>query len=315
MSNAVVTLYECLYGMELFRKRFASDEALSACMQRAINFYKKMHDRQSVVGPLDFNKMEIDLTTGELKKFIKLSLEEAVSSVDTLKFLPPEVIRGEAGYGRIQDRFSLAILLFAIRYNANPFDGAKTLSAPMIRAEDAKAVYGNPVFIFDVVDTSNRLISQTHATLKERWDNDQNTKIKDLFTTCFTAGISDYDMRPEADAWLTALDIKADTKEPKSVPSLFLEYENKELKLSDGLTIFESNLLEGGSPEKKIAVVVKNRSGSDDLVMENVSDDTWSLYMPDSREIMVTPKNAAILIAGATLSIGDMLINITLKEG
>lgn len=313
MSNAEVTLYNCLYGMELFKERFASDEAMTKCMQRAIGFYKEMHSGGVVVGPLDFNQMVINLNTGDLTKFIKVSLEESVSRIDTLKFLPPEVINGKAGFGRVQDRYCLAMLLFAIRYYANPFDGMKTVASPIYRIDEGKAVYGNPVFIFDVMDKSNRLISQTHSTLNSYWENDPNTKIKDLFTTCFTAGISDYDMRPEADVWLSALDSKTESKDGRSGPSLFLEYENKMLKLSNGLSIFESNLLEGGSPDTRIAVVNQSKDG--DFALENVSDDTWSVYMPDSREIMVTPRNAAPLVAGATISIGDMLINIISKEG
>ena len=177
MSNAEITLYKCLYGMELFKERFASDEAMTKCMQRAIGFYKEMHSGGFVVGPLDFNQMVINLTTGDLTKFIKISLEESVSRIDTLKFLPPEVINGKAGFGRVQDRYCLAMLLFAIRYYANPFDGMKTVASPVYRIDEGKAVYGNPVFIFDVTDKSNRLISQTHSTLNSYWENDPNTKL------------------------------------------------------------------------------------------------------------------------------------------
>jgi hypothetical protein len=146
------------------------------------------------------------------------------------------------------------------------------------------------------------------------WENDTNTGIKALFTKCFTAGIRDYNMRPGEDDWLNVLAGAAAPVEVKN-ESLFLEFEGRMIRLGEGIIIADSSLIEGGNPQNRIGVVIKDQNNASGFALHNVSNDTWSVYMPDSREVMVLPGQAAPLITGTSISIGDMLINILSREG
>ena len=314
MADIQVPLYKCLYGMERFKDDFASDETVSNCMFKAISFYKERHMRGECVGPIDINMITVNLSSGDFGNVVSIPIEEAMERIETLKYLPPEIINGEASFGIPQDRYCLAILLFAIRYFSNPFEGEMVHRLPIVTQDVAKRVYGSPVFVFDIVDKSNTVSLQTDSRMIQLWERDSNSKVKDLFTTCFTAGIKNYDMRPDDEAWLNSLGKNANTTGGNRQDVLFIEVEGKRIRLSDGLEIFEDHLYEDGNPEKKIAVVLKSKKSDEILALGNTSGDTWSVYMPDSREIMVTPKSVAPLVKGTTISIGDLLVNITSEE-
>lgn len=314
MTENSVSLYECLYGMELFKKRFFSEDALGNCMKKLISIYRERHEKGETLGVIDFNGITLELETGDITNIEPILLEAVVESVDTIKFLPPEIINHDTEFGEIQDRYCMALLLFAIRYFSHPFDGKEVHKTPIATSETAKSIYGEPTFVFDVVDSKNSAINATDSNLIRMWNSEPNEKLKDLFTTCFTAGIHNYDMRPSDIEWYEALGGEVDKVAGSSDEHLCMEIDGKIIKLLDGLEIFEHDLYEDSHKDRQIGVVLTSKKSEGILALGNVSDDTWSVYMPDSREIMVAPKNVAPLVKESTISIGDTLVNIITEE-
>ena len=314
MAENKVSLYKCLYGMELFKRQFTSNEALRNCMINAVTVYHERHSKGETVGIIDFNKIMLDLVTGDISEITPVSLDSAIRSVDILKFLPPEVINGNTVFGETQDRYCLALLLFAIKYFSHPFDGKNVYAEPIITVEAAKKAYGTPVFVFDVIDSSNAVSNQTNSKMIQKWESEPDTRLKDLFIMCFTVGVNNINMRPNDKAWLDILGVKEQALENNRHYVLFFETDRRRIRLEDGVEIFENDLYENGTSDKKVAVVLKSKKSDDILALGNASDDTWSVYMPDSKEIMVAPKGVAPLVKGATVSIGESLVNITAEE-
>lgn len=301
-----VSLYKCLYGMELFKKQFSSEKALTSCMKNILSFYRQRHAKGETAGIMDFNGISLDIDSGNIADMVTVPFEKAIGNIDIIKFLPPEVINGDMTFDELQDRYCLAVLLFSVRYFSNPFDGASTYAFPTVTAEAAKKIYGAPIFVFGMQNKGNFVTSCTASSVIRKWENEKNTKLKELFTACFTDGIKNHDMRPDVNGWLTALGTETDINAEK----IFLDTDGKKIQLIEGMEIFECDLYDGGSSEKKIAVVLKSKKNDDILALGNVSDDTWSVYMADSREIMITPKNVAPLVNGATIGVGNILVNV-----
>lgn len=314
MRENSVSLYECLYGMELFKKRFFSEDALRNCMKKLVSIYRERHEKGETLGLIDFKKITLELETGDITNIEPILSEAVAESVDIIKFLPPEIINHDTEFGEIQDRYCMALLLFAIRYFSHPFDGKKVHKAPVVTSEMAKRIYGEPTFVFDVVDIKNSAVNATDSNLIRMWSSETNEKLKDLFTTCFTVGIHNYDMRPSVTDWYEAIGCEVEKGAESGAEHLCMEIDGKIIKLLDGLEIFEHDLYKDSHKDRQIGVVLTSKKSEGILALGNVSDDTWSVYMPDSREIMVAPKNVAPLVKGSTISIGDTLVNIITEE-
>ena len=314
MAENSVSLYECLYGMELFKKRFVSKDALANCMKKLVSKYRECHEKGEVLGPVDFNEITLELETGDITNIKPILPEAAAESINIIKFLPPEIINHDTEFGEIQDRYCMAVLLFAIRYFSHPFDGKEVHKMPVAALETAKRIYGEPTFVFDVVDSKNSVVNAADSNLIRLWSSEPNEKLKDLFTTCFTVGIHNYDMRPDDAEWYEAIGGKKDRNGANGAEQLYMEIDGKIIKLSDGLKIFEHDLYEDRHSDRQIGVVLTSKKSECILALGNVSNDTWSVYMPDSREIMVAPNNVAPLVKGSAISIGDTLLNIITGE-
>lgn len=311
MDKNEVSLYECLYGMELFKSYFCSETAMNDCMNNAVSKYRDFHSRGREVGIIDPQKTIINLENGDIMIGAAYPIENVEKRIDLIKFIPPEILCGDSKYGVDQDLFCLAMLLFAIRFFSHPFDGELLYKSPIVTADDAIKYYSNPEFIFDNVYKNNPISKSTDSYLIERWQNEENERLKEAFMTCFTSGIKNCDMRPGIDRWENILNGVTNPKlGDQQIEVFMLDIDGKRIKLTDSLELYEKDLFGEGSSNKKIAVVLSSKKSKNLLALGNASDDTWSVYMPDSREIMVTPKGVAPLVNGATISIGDLLVSV-----
>jgi hypothetical protein len=67
------------------------------------------------------------------------------------------------------DKFSLAVVLFLLLFNNHPLEGKKAYP-PCMTEEIEKRIYGSePVFIFDVDDSSNRPVQGINNNAINRW--------------------------------------------------------------------------------------------------------------------------------------------------
>ena len=71
MDKNEVSLYECLYGMELFKSYFYSETAMNDCMSNAVSKYRDFHSHGREVGIIDPQKTIINVfTISPLKRIV-----------------------------------------------------------------------------------------------------------------------------------------------------------------------------------------------------------------------------------------------------
>lgn len=299
----LVSLAECLYGMNLYKKRFLSDEAEKLCLSNIIQYFIKSHSNGKLVGPIDIRKFQIDLEDGNVSFPDNEQMDGLFSSIDTIKYMPPEILRDKSSWSKYSDHFLLSTILFSVKFFAHPFDGMQIYENPVAGIRQAMDFYSNPMFIFDVVDTRNQVLGYNDGRVIFLWDNCVS-EIKDYFVRSFTSGIAHVDMRIDEEDVLKIFCIEND------IDVRMLEINDKKFALKEGLEIYEKDIDINTSSNHKVLVVIKSTKDKNVLALGNASNDTWSVYLPDSKEIMVSPKLAAPIVKGATISIGEYLANI-----
>lgn len=109
----------------------------------------------------------------------------------TLRFMAPEVVRGEVYPSGMTDLFSLAVLLFFLFVVHHPFEGERELAVTCLDLAGMVELYGiDPVFVFDPTDESNRPVPGFHDNALAFWPTLPQF-LRDLFTRSFTVGVSD----------------------------------------------------------------------------------------------------------------------------
>lgn len=301
----LVKLYNCLYGMNLYKKYFASEEIEQKAMESVLRIYLEAHAKGNIIGAIDINQIQLDTETGEVVFPSSESIEKMKRSVDTLKFLPPEVIQGQAEWNRDADLFCMALILFSIRYYGHPYDGLLVCDAPIVERERAERIYGHPIFLFDSKDTSNAGNSYLCGRTAMRWERESNQRLKDYFMQVFIFGVNYDSIRLSAEYVLRLIGSVSTYNGNRT-----LEWNGRRIALLEGVEIYERDINPSCEENRKIGVVLRSKKNQEVLALGNTSDDTWSVYLPDSKEIMVSPKGVAPIVLGATISICEYLVNI-----
>lgn len=300
----LVSLAECLYGMDLYKERFLSEEAEKKCLCNIVQYFAETHSKGEMVGPIDIRKLQIDLVNGNITIPQSEPINELFNSVDTLKFLSPEILKEKSSWTIHADNFFLATVLFSVEFFIHPFDGMLVYEKPVTNTKQAVDFYSNPIFVFDTVDTRNQALGYNDGKAISKWEK-CNACVKDYYIRNFTTGIHQVDMRVDAKDALNVFPAPQNSNEVR-----ILEINDKRFNLYEGLELYESDVEPNSSGNQKLLVVIKSTKNENILALGNTSNDTWSVYLPDSKEVMVSPKSVAPIVQGATISIGEYLANI-----
>lgn len=123
----------------------------------------------------------------------------------TMKFMAPELVRGEGRPKVETDLHSLAVLLFMVLVNGHPLEGAREANMMCLDAESERELYGSlPVFIYDPVDHSNRPVPGIHDTVMATWPA-VPTAVQELFMQAFGPGLKDPAQRVTEWTWIRTL--------------------------------------------------------------------------------------------------------------
>lgn len=302
----VKSLYEYLYSMNLFRIEFDSLDKQNKCKQQIIEYFNDVHLKGELVGPINIKEVSIDFDNGEIRFPTKCDIQECLNAVELIKFLPTEVLLGSEW--TIQaDYFLFAIIQFCIDFGNHPFEGKLVCSGyPVVDIVRAKSLFGSPVFVFNPNDSSNFAESNICGSAFERWIQNDNSKLKNYYITMFTIGLIHVDERPSVKDYVVVI---TNENNHNSV-QYKMEVDGVEFNLYEGLEVFERHINPNSESNAKLFVVVASNKNDNVLALGNTSGDTWSVYLPDSKEIMVAPKGIAPILKGETISIGEHLANI-----
>ena len=195
-------LYHWLYQMDLKRERFSKDDVLRAAMLNMVKFYTTVHKKSShLVGPVNLRELLIDPENGHFEVKIDGDREALMHDIDSVKFMPPEVLNNGSRWSLAADRFVLAELLFTLRYCKHPYDGKKVLEQPVTDVETARQRYGSCRFIFDPDDQTNGLDYYADPNPVDSWKGDSKSELKEAFIQVFTHGYLDASLRLSDKAW------------------------------------------------------------------------------------------------------------------
>ena len=170
--------------------------------------YLQLHAKGFCYRDISFGNVFFDPLNGEVRicDNDNVSVDGQKGTISgTLRFMAPEIVRGETGPSTQTDLFSLAVLLFYMFINHHPLEGERETQ---IRCFDLPAItwlYGtDPLFIFDPDDIGNWPLHGYHDNALKLWPLYPHF-VQDLFTRAFTDGLRDANMRVVESQWASAL--------------------------------------------------------------------------------------------------------------
>lgn len=288
------SLYNLIYGMELFKSRFQSGDAYQRASLNVIAKYSEAHSNNNLIGPIDFNRINVDVDTGEIESFSNEHIGLENCTYDQWKFFPDEYY-SNVGWSQAQDLYCLSVVLYVFRYYSLPFDGDEESKSYSLDLSERKESYRKNGFVFSK-GSNNSLSNIIGATAASLWNDDDNQAIKEKFTRVFENRM-DVNIRPGISEWEKMFaNNDHDT-------SLKLSKEGVSIILVDGVEILKKDIVSDGD-EEKIGVVVSSNKDRSVLALGNTSEATWRVDLPDGQRLSVAPKSAAPIVKGAVIDFG-----------
>ena len=171
--------------------------------------YLKLHGEGLCYRDISFGNVFFDPLSGEVRicDNDNVDINHTAGAIGgTMRFMAPEIVRGEAAPDTQTDLFSLAVLLFYLLLNHHPLEGKRESAIRCFDLPAMTKLYGKePLFIFDPQDESNRPVPGEHDNAIAFWAIYPEF-LRKLFTRAFTDGIHDaLHGRVREGEWRTAL--------------------------------------------------------------------------------------------------------------
>ncbi len=242
------------------------------------------------------------------------------------KYMAPEVVTNLSLPSTHTDRFSLAVILFRLFYIDHPLEGKYTIQFPLTDQIGAKLFGENPVFIYDPENDINRPDETAHPNVIKRW-NMFPPDLNITFIRAFTSGMKDINGRITEAQWIETLVkvrsmlIKDDNGneqfvnayKPSELPPYcrVLKTENTAAALSDGSYIYLCQSDQMSADYNTVTGVVKSSKDNKNILgLANVTEQNWTVTLPNRNPIVVKPKTYAPLIPGTIINFGNTTATI-----
>jgi len=174
---------------------------MDACLNAALNIvegFLDLHARGYSYQDLNDGNFFIDPNNGDVLICDNDNVSENGENqgiAGKMRYMAPEIVRGEAKPDLMSDRFSLAIVLFMILCMDHPLDGKMTC-VPCMTEKHEKQFYGiDPVFMFDKNDHRNEPVRGVNTNAIMCWP-DLPTYLKDAFYEAFSHEAMTAESRP-----------------------------------------------------------------------------------------------------------------------
>jgi serine/threonine protein kinase len=172
----------------LAKENFKSDKALISAALNIVDGFMNLHRAGFNYQDLNDGNFFINFATGDVlicdnDNVMGHGFSSGIAG--KLRYMAPEIARGDKTPDTMTDRFSLAIVLFLLLCVNHPLEGRLMVQDDPITPEDERRLYGtDPVFIFDPKDTRNAPVPQTSANAMKLW-NHTPEYIRNLFIEAF----------------------------------------------------------------------------------------------------------------------------------
>jgi DNA-binding helix-hairpin-helix protein with protein kinase domain len=197
-------------GLDLAKRRVEPTfRALATAGLLLAQGFLQLHSKGLAYRDISFGNLFLDPDTGEV---LICDLDNV--GVDgrphntvggTMRFMAPEIVRGESAPTSQTDQYSLAVLLHFMLFMAHPLEGRREAEVACLDAAAQRRLYGTkPVYVADPNDRSNRPVPGRHDNLIVFWPVYPGF-LKGLFVRAFTDGLADPAARVKESEWQAAL--------------------------------------------------------------------------------------------------------------
>lgn len=156
--------------------------------------FKKLHEMGFSYQDLNDGSFFLDPDTGDLLICDNDNVtanKKNLGILGKMRYMAPEIVKGEKMPDIHSDRFSLAVILFLALCMGNPYEGERLKKYDIIDEKAELELFGtNPVFVYHKIDKSNRPVRGYHTSLINRWPA-MPLYIKEAFHRTFVDGLND----------------------------------------------------------------------------------------------------------------------------
>ena len=185
-----VSFVSYLTGKNPFANRLT---LLKWCIKLCTAF-KQLHEKGYSYQDLNDGSFFLDKDTGELLICDNDNVtadKKNLGILGKMRYMAPEIVRGELLPDMHSDRFSLAVILFMALCLGNPYEGERLKNYDIVDERAEYEMYGtNPIFVYHKTDKSNRPIRGYHTSVLKRWAY-LPIYVKEAFHRTFVDGLLD----------------------------------------------------------------------------------------------------------------------------
>lgn len=185
-----VSFVSYLTGKHPFKNK---NVMLQWCIELCTAF-KKLHEMGYSYQDLNDGSFFLDPDTGDLLICDNDNVTAAQKNLGILgkmRYMAPEIVRGEKLPDVHSDRFSLAVILFMAICLGNPYEGERLKKYDIVDEKAEYEMYGSdPVFVYHKTDKTNRPIRGYHTSALKRWAYIP-IYVKEAFHRTFVDGLTD----------------------------------------------------------------------------------------------------------------------------
>ena len=265
-----------------------------------------------------------------------------------MKFMAPEIVRGEVYPSSRTDLYSLAVLLHFIFFMSHPLEGKREAMIGCVEPSDEYALYGQaPVYIADPQDISNRPMRGRHDNMLAFWPI-YPSFFKKLFLRAFCEGLKDPAGRVKETEWRAALAQLRDCliycgecgrenfwgrehgtasskvaacwyekcKKPLAAP-VILVIEKQQIMLNHDSRVFPHHIDKDRLYDFSQPVAEVNQHPQKPHVwgLKNVSNDLWKVTLSDGKVLEVGCGKSVTLAPGTLICFGETEGKVQWEEG
>lgn len=329
------------FGAILRRAQQPSFRVTTRLGRELVDAFAALHGTGLCYRDISFNNIFADPDLGQvcIVDNDNIGTDTAPSGVGgTLRFMAPEILRGEAWPSAASDLHSLAVLLFYLFVHGHPLDGRKvessfTWDSSGRQSETALAVvhYGkDPLFVFHPTDDANRPVEDDPMWV---WWPIYPRFLQELFTTAFTDGLANPSpqVRITGARWRTALgrlqdDLSTcdgcgaavfyDRSSPGLAcwrcqrtpsPPLMLEVDTARLVMAEGAELTSNHLRHDRDYRTQLGLVEAAEGGP---ALRNLSNREWEVW-PEGEESCRVGPGQRLRVRPMTIDFGATTGRIT----
>ncbi len=156
----------------LAKEHFESIEALIHAALCITNGFRELHNRGYSYQDLNDGNFFVNPRTGDVLICDNDNVApygENLGIAGKCRYMAPEVVMGLKRPDNHTDRFSLSVVLYMLLFLNHPLEGKRTL-CPCLTEELERKFYGSePVFVWDVMNDSNRPVRGVHTNEIKLW--------------------------------------------------------------------------------------------------------------------------------------------------